>query len=86
MLADTDASSEAIEEFSSRTQAMVTGYQQHIDDFLTSDLPGREVVPLAIYYRYLRRIVANLVGVVRTSAEPLPFVDYLEGGTVDTDD
>jgi hypothetical protein len=53
---------------------------------MISERPAREVVPLAIYYRYLRRIVANLLGVARTSAEPLPHVDYLEGGTVDTDD
>ncbi len=86
LLGDSDASDAAIQAFSSRTQAMVDGYQDHIDGFMTSERPGREVVPLAIYYRYLRRIVANLVGVVRTSAEPLPFVDYLEGGTVDTDD
>jgi hypothetical protein len=53
---------------------------------MISERPAREVVPLAIYYRYLRRIVANLLGVARTSAEPLPHVDDLEGGTVDTDD
>ena len=60
--------------------------QQEIDGYMASERPGREVVPLAIYARYLRRIVANLLGVVRTSAEPLPHVDYLEGGTIDTDD
>ena len=39
-----------------------------------------------IYYRYLRRIVANLHGVVRTSVEPVHQIDYRDGGTVDTDD
>ena len=29
---------------------------------------------------------ANLAGVVRTSIDPVPTLDYLEGGTVDTDD
>ena len=43
-------------------------------------------MPLAIYFRYLRRIAANLLGIVRTSGEPIPHVDYLEGGAVDTDD
>ena len=61
-------------------------YQTRIADFMTSERPGYEVVPLAIYYRYLRRIVANLIGVVRTSSEPFPHVDYEQGGTVDTDD
>ena len=40
----------------------------------------------AIYYRYLKRIVANLIGIVRTSSDPIQFADYLEEGTVDTDD
>ena len=34
----------------------------------------------------LRRIAANLLGVVRTSAEPFPHLDYSDGGTVDTED
>ena len=57
-----------------------------IDGFMTSDLPGREVVPLAIYYRYLKRIVANLVGIVRIAVEPILQVDYLDEGATDTDD
>lgn len=51
-----------------------------------TDRPRREVVPLAIYYRFLRRIAVNLLGVVRTSVDPITLVDYLEQGTVDTDD
>ena len=51
-----------------------------------SDLPGREVVPRAIYYRYLKRIVANLRGVVGVAIDPLPFIDYLDDGATDTDD
>ncbi len=86
LLGGPDADDDAIAEYGLRVNAMADELQAKIDDFMTSDRPGREVVPLAIYYRYLRRIVANLLGVVRTSAEPLPHVDYLEGGTVDTDD
>lgn len=86
LLADSSASDDAIQEYSERASALAADYQTMITGFMTSDRPGREVVPLAIYYRYLRRIVANLVGVVRTSAEPLPYVDYLEDGTIDTDD
>lgn len=86
LLADADASDESIEEYTNRAHAIATAHQARIDGFMTSDRPGHEVVPLAIYYRYLRRIVANLIGIVRTSSEPLPHVDYLEGGTVDTDD
>lgn len=76
----------AIDDYSERANDAVARYQTKIDEFMTSELPGHQVVPLAIYYRFLRRIGANLVGVVRTSAEPVPHIDYLEGGTVDTDD
>ena len=86
LLGSADTDEAAIEDFAERATAITTDLQAAIDGFMTSDRPGREVVPLAIYYRYLRRIVANLLGIVRTSSEPLPHVDSLEGGTVDTDD
>lgn len=86
LLADADADEAAIEDYSARANALARAHQARIDGFMSSDRPGHEVVPLAIYYRYLRRIVANLIGIVRTSSEPLPHVDYLESGSVDTDD
>ncbi len=86
LLSDPDPSDEAISEYADRAVAAMHEYQATIDACMTSDLPGREVVPLAIYFRYLRRVAANLVGVVRSSSEPIPTVDYLEGGTVDTED
>lgn len=86
LLSDPNPSSEAVDEFAERATAIAEEHQTRIDGFMRSERPGHEVVPLAIYYRYLRRIVANLAGVVRTSAEPFPHADYLEGGTVDTDD
>jgi len=60
------------EEFATRILAVVAEHQAEIDSYLHSDRPGREVVPRAIYYRYLKRTVANLLGIVRTAAEPLP--------------
>lgn len=48
--------------------------------------PGYEVVSVAIYYRYLKRIVANLRGIVGVAIDPLPHIDYLVDGTIDTDD
>ncbi len=86
LLASNEEDSTALEAFEERAQAMAEELQTKIDGFMTSDRPGREVVPLAIYYRYLRRIVANLLGVVRTSGESIAHVDYLDDGTVDTDD
>ncbi len=86
LLSDPDPSAEAIGEYSDRANDMMRDHQATIDACMTSDLPGREVVPLAIYLRYLRRIAANLDGVVRSGSEPIPTVDYLEDGAVDTED
>ncbi|MDW3180094.1 MAG: PhoU domain-containing protein [Acidimicrobiia bacterium] len=86
LLSDPDPSEDAITEYADRATNAMAEYQATIDSCMTSDRPGREVVPLAIYFRYLRRIVANLVGVVRSSNEPIPTIDYLEDGMVDTED
>lgn len=86
LLSMSDPDHDAVDEFADRANAVAAAYGEKIDGFLQTDRPGREVVPLAIYYRYLRRIVANLVGVVRTSSEPFPHVDYIDDGTIDTDD
>jgi hypothetical protein len=48
---------------------------------------GSWAVPRAILYRYWKRIVANLAGIVTSAIEPLQNIDYLDDGTVDiTDD
>lgn len=86
LLADPDTPEDVMDDFADRVDELGDRFQAKIDGFMTSDLPGREVVPLAIYYRYLRRIVANLLGVVRTSVEPVQHIDYRAGGTVDLDD
>jgi phosphate uptake regulator len=81
-----DPDDERIEDFAERCQGLADTQQARIEECLHSELPGREVVPRAIYYRYLKRIIANLVGIVRTANEPLPTVDYLNNGETDTDD
>lgn len=86
LLADPDTADEVMDDFADRVDALGEACQAKIDGFMVSELPGREVVPLAIYYRYLRRIVANLLGVVRTSVEPVQHIDYRADGSIDTDD
>jgi len=81
-----DPDEERIQEFSDRCQVLAGSQQARIEECLHSELPGREVVPRAIYYRYLKRIVANLIGIVRNANEPLPTVDYLDDGETDIDD
>ena len=60
--------------------------QAEIDSYLTSDRPGREVVPRAIYARYLKRVVANLLGVVRSANEPIARGDDNADAYNDLDD
>ena len=50
------------------------------------ELPGHVVEPLAVHSRCLLRLEAELLGVARTSIEPIQPVDYRGSSTVDTDD
>jgi len=46
-------------------------HQAKILGYVHSSEPGHQVVPRAIYYRYLNRIVANLLGIARAASEPV---------------
>lgn len=82
----TDPTESETEAFVNRISELINEYQGRIDNYIKSPRPGYEVVPLAIYYRYLKRIVANLRGVVGIAIDPLPHIDYLDQGDTDTDD
>lgn len=85
LLAEPDA--DRVADFAERTKRLTHVHQDKIDSYMHSERPGSEVVPRAIYYRYLKRIVANLLGIVGTATEPLPHIDYLDNGQTDiTDD
>lgn len=86
LLGDADATSEAIEAYATRVSPIIDDMRAKIDGFMDSERPGREVVPLAFYYRYVLRIVANLLSVVRTAAEPLPGIDEVSGFNEDGTD
>ncbi len=81
-----DPTDDEAQAFVTKVSELILDFQGRIDSYIHSPQPGYEVVPLAIYYRYLKRIVANLRGVVGVAVDPLPHIDYLEQGTVDTDD
>lgn len=56
-------------------------------EYMHTDQPGSWAVPRAILYRYWKRIVANLAGIVTTAIEPLQNIDYIDDGATDiTDD
>lgn len=67
-----DPDDDAFEDLEERGSVLIRQHQARIEEFLHSDRPGYEAVPRAIYYRYLKRIVANLLGVVRAATEPVP--------------
>ncbi len=76
----------AADSYRERTDELRYGLEAKIRDCMHSDRPGSEVVPRAILYRYWKRIVANLGGVVTTATEPLQNQDYHDDGTTDIDD
>lgn len=77
---------EAPEDFLARGQALMADIQGIIDSYLGSERPGHEVVPRAIYARYLKRVVANLLGVVRSATEPIHWGDDNRDSFADLDD
>ena len=61
--------------FRERVDAMVSQIQSRIDGYMTSEQPGHQVVPRAVYHRYLKRIVANLNSAVLAATEPVRVTD-----------
>ena len=86
LLSTSDVDPSAIADFGNRADAIAEEHGSKIEQFMVSDRPGREVVPLAIYHRYLRRIVANLAGVLRDASEPIQRAAGFDGGAADADD
>ncbi len=63
------------EGFRDRLAGMTSQIQSRIDGYMTSDRPGHQVVPRAVYHRYLKRIVANLNSAVLAATEPVRVID-----------
>ena len=83
----TDHTPEAVTDFIRRADELRRHCETKVREFMHSDEPGHYAVPRAILYRYWKRIVANLMGVVTTAVEPVQHIDYLDGGETDiTDD
>ena len=62
------------EGFRDRLADMTSQIQGRIDNYMTSDEPGYQVVPRAVYHRYLKRIVANLNSAVLAATEPVRMI------------
>ncbi|TVR24126.1 MAG: PhoU domain-containing protein [Ilumatobacter sp.] len=61
-----------VAEVTRRGDALQAVHAAHVLELVHSDEPGRVAVPRAVLHRYLKRIVANLVGIAMTVTEPLP--------------
>lgn len=85
LLASQDAA--AAKDFLQRSLALNDLCGAKVREYMHSERPGSWAVPRAILYRYWKRIVANLAGIVTSAIEPLQTMDYLDGGATDiTDD
>jgi phosphate uptake regulator len=82
----TDGNHERATAYRERSDVLRGELEGKIRECMHSELPGNEVVPRAILYRYWKRIVANLGGVVTTATEPLQHQGYLDDGATDLDD
>ena len=82
----TDHDPERAAAYREKSDVLRRELEAKIRECMHSELPGNEVVPRAILYRYWKRIVANLGGVVTTATEPLQHHGYLDDGATDIDD
>ncbi len=51
-------------------------YDEHVVEFVTSDLPGHEAAPRALFYRYIKRISAHLSNVLSSVVMPVDRLDF----------
>lgn len=77
---------EAAKDFVRRSLALNDLCGKRVREYIHTDRPGSWAVPRAILYRYWKRIVANLAGIVTSAIEPLQNIDYLDEGETDIDD
>ena len=77
---------DAARDFLKRSFALNELCGAKVREYMHTDRPGSWAVPRAILYRYWKRIVANLAGVVTAAIEPLQHIDYLDDGRTDIDD
>lgn len=84
LLAEPDADGAA--DFRQRSDDLRRALEVKIREYMHSDEPGHYAVPRAILYRYWKRIVANLGGVVTSATEPFQKQGYFDDGATDIDD
>lgn len=73
------------EQFLTRSRELQREYDDVVADLVRSKSAADHAVPRALLYRYLKRIVANLEGVVAGVAQPLDLIDYSPEGTEESE-
>jgi phosphate uptake regulator len=76
----------AAKQFLARSREVNEACGAKVREYMHSDQPGSWAVPRAMLYRYWKRIVANLGGIVTAAIEPIQNIDYLDDGATDIDD
>lgn len=71
--------------FLDRTRELQREYDVLVADLVRSQTTAQHAVPRALLYRYLKRIVANLEGVVAGVVQPLDLIDYAPDGTEESE-
>jgi len=81
-----ETTTEQARDFYDRATKLRHSIENKIRDYMHSEEPGSYAVPRAVLYRYWKRIVANLAGVVTGVTEPLQNQGYTDDGQTDLDD
>lgn len=81
LLGEPDA--DRVEAFHATGDRLRHELEAKVREYMHSEERGSYAVPRAILYRYWKRVVANLSGIVTTATEPIQTKDYLDGGRTD---
>lgn len=63
--------------------AMLDDFDRRVDAYVLSEQPARAAVPRALYYRYLKRIVAHLMNLLTALTMPIDRLDYFDEDAAD---
>lgn len=66
-----DQERRAVDAFVAEAEELMDSFDRGVNGFIHSESPASYAVPRALLYRYLKRIVANLTGVVHAVVDPI---------------
>lgn len=70
-----DPTAETTGPFLDRCYARMDDLDRRVNELIHSDSPARVAVPRAMYFRYLKRILANVAGALEVFIQPVERVD-----------